>query len=286
MMRLVRLFALDVRKGIVFRWKWFAACFVIVLALSLLSSAYAQEAYRMSEGRFGIATPFSFGDMCMSLFAGIPVYLPHADMPFNLPTEWLLVLLLAAFTTLTYPLQDLETVGVNVVAMCGSRLLWWLAKCLWVVASVVLFYAVAFAAMALATVLVTGQLSLSMTAGLPGYLEFGVMLFDQSQWDTGLFLLMVPCVLCAVCFIQLLASLFFGTLPAFALTVALLFFSAYYDQGILLGEYLMAARSCAFGTGGHSIWVGLALSAVFSLWAICHGAFLFSRMDVYAGRPL
>lgn len=67
------------------------------------------------------------------LFKGsIPVQPGMSLRYVEIPFFWLTVMIYPAFVCVRYPMEDLSEAGVQLLFRCGSRSVWFLSKCLWV----------------------------------------------------------------------------------------------------------------------------------------------------------
>ncbi|MDR0515255.1 MAG: hypothetical protein LBG81_08890 [Coriobacteriaceae bacterium] len=275
-MSLYRILAFDLRNGVARHWRRYAAIAAFfclsVLALFAARKAYL-DVYPSSVG------PFTLGDCVVGAFSGMKEYVFDPRNPFDFPALWLLTFLLAAYLTLHYPYRDLLGVGRHLVVAAQSRVGWWYAKCLWVLASVGLFYAVCGAVLCLALLLDGGAFTLDVSPRTPGVLAFGHAVLGQPGGIWPL-LVLLPLATVALCLLQLFLSLVIKPLPSYLCTVSLLFLSSYFKTPFLLGNYLMAARSEVFITGGMGFAAGAVLAGALIIVSVVAGRAWVQQMDI------
>lgn len=268
---LLTLIKLDLKKGFKFcKLKLFLA-FIALLILALLCISY-----------FEGPDYLSLGDTLIYLLSGITFYEPdpQRDFPFTIPNTWLVVFLLCSYITLEYPFEDLEGQGEISVLVSGSKTKWWLSKCIWVVLATISYLLVLMLAAALGTLIANGSLSLEVhPETLQGIKEFENNLVE-APWNMPVLLLSVIVVSCSFNLIQLFASIVVKPLPAFGAIATLYILSAYFSNPLLLGEYLIAARSTVFVENGYPTSLGLALSFTLSLWAVISSTLYFKQTDL------
>ena len=250
MRRLARFYFLDIRKGLLFQWKRFLVGAFLVAGITVLNAVYIDYCIGLAPAQDFGSFRVSSGDLLVSLCAGMDFYYPNQSMPFPLPVAWMFLILLFLSLTLDYPLSDLNSVGSSCLVVGSSRVMWWLAKCLWVVTVVFACCLVAVALVSVLTFANGGVLSLSAHAEVLRLFSFNPESLKGAPWDMGMFFAVFFIVLCSFALLQLFLSLLTHPVVGFSRMAVLLFLSAYFDSGYLLGEYLMAARSSVFVGGG------------------------------------
>lgn len=271
-MRGARLVLFDARNGIVRCWYHYGAVLAVfaMAALSLWSIAVLSGCDEH---------PRTFGDCFVYAFAGMKEYLFMLGIPFDFPALWTLVFLVAAYLTLNYPYRDLMGAGKHQLVESGSRPAWWYSKCCWVVASVVLFYAMAAVSLALFVLLFGGSITLEVSPDIVSLIDFGGDILP-GPWDIASLMVLLPTMTAALCLLQLMLSLALKPLPGFLCTIALLFFSSYFKNPLLPGNYLMVARSDVFIASGVGWVEGTVFALGIAVFAVVLGRILFARMDI------
>lgn len=280
-MNILKFIRFDLRNGLAGNWWKYLIVFCIAVLFSL---ALVNELSRMQAA---LALPLSsptLGDCLINLVAGIDRYAFDGGYPFSLPVSWLLVFLLVAYITLNYPYRDLMGSGKLLLIEAGSRWTWWLSKCVWVVLSVLVFFAVCAAAVLVWVAANGGNFTLEVSAAAPRALGFAVDPLELHTWHVdGLFFVSVLLVTIAVCLVQMLLSLVVKPVFSFICTIALLFFSSYFETEFLPGSFLMAARSSCFQDGGMQAQVGVAIGLGVIVFTVIVGGLIFKNMDIVEG---
>ena len=272
-MRFIRLVAMDIREGFAVLWRWYAVSGVFFVLC--IASLYLQAAAPDFSGM-----RFTLGDYLVNDVAGMKQFIVLDHEPFRFPVAWAVMFLLVAYVTLWYPYRDLMGSGKQVVIAGGSRWAWWLAKCVWVMVAVGAFFILAFAVASVWTFAAGGEYSVRVSERLPELLAFSPAQVTQPPYEVLSCLLGVPVVTAALCLIQLLLSLLIRPALSYAVTVAILFLSAFYFNPWLIGNYLMAARSAALMQGGVDAVMGLTLSVTLIVAVSIGGGLVFSHMDI------
>lgn len=280
-MSTLKFIAFDVRNGIARYWWKYLVAFGVSLLFSLALSSELSRA----QQQLGLPTaPPTLGDCLVNLVAGIPRYVFDAGYPFPFPASWLLVFLLVAYLTLAYPYRDLMGSGRQLVLASGSRLSWWASKCVWAALSVLAFFLALGVGAVLWTVIAGGDLGLQVSAAAPTALSFGIDRSVLHPWQVGgWFFAAAVLVTIALCLVQMLVSLVIKPLLSFVVTVAILFFSAFFQTDALVGSYLMAARSSYFVNGGMQAPIGVAIALGIIVVAAVIGGLYFKNMDIMEG---
>lgn len=220
---------------------------------------------------------FTLGDALSACLGGIPVFDPERDLRFRFPATWMLMLLAITYVTLSYPYHDLMGFGTHVLVSCGSRWVWWFAKCAWVVLA------------SLACCLIVGLVCTGFCAVVG--LRFDLTLTSDAartlyMWidpgtslALGAFAASAPCMVVALVLVQLAASLVLRPVLSFGTTAAVLLASAYCFSPLLPGNYLMAARTEGVIATGTSPLVGTLFALVLAVAGVMLGGVRFSHMD-------
>ena len=87
---------------------------------------------------------YTYGDYLLYIFGGMREYIPAPGKPFQIPYIWLINHIGILYFTLHYMHDDLEGFGQQMILRSGSRTGWWLSKCVWNTAAVVLLYSIAW----------------------------------------------------------------------------------------------------------------------------------------------
>lgn len=220
---------------------------------------------------------FTLGDTLSACLGGIEVFDPERDLRFRLPSAWLLTLLSICFVTSTYPYRDLMGFGRNLLISSGSRWRWWLSKCTWVTVTALTSCLALILVCAAFSLLLGGDLSLSLGKEAADSMRIWVD-SGQSRHLLG-FALCWLCAVPSVCLLQLVLSLAIKPVLSFGATGLVLLMSAYYFSPLLLGNYIMVARTRSIIASGTSPLAGIALSILIAGASVVIGGTFFSKLD-------
>lgn len=271
-MRLLRCYALDMKEGWMALWRWYI--FSAFLFSLIILSLYLDAAGHM-DGKF------SFGDYLVSFVAGSKSFFLSYEEPFRFPIAWGVMLMLVAYITLWYPYRDLMGMGKQVLITLGSRWTWWLSKCLWVVSNAILFWLIGCSIAFIFTLISGGSLSLEISEALPEILGFRLADVAPNTQNIEIFLFIsIPCALASLCLVQLTTSFLFRPVIGYAITMSLLLLSLFYQNPLLIGNELMAARSTSLLLDGIPVLGGVVITLTIAAIACASGGLLFSWTDI------
>lgn len=273
-MRFAQFLLLDIRSS-------FRECAVFSGAFAVMIAA-AVSALWLTSAAYGIDWAcFTLGDNLVGILGGMRQVEPGLQITrYRLPGVWLLMILLVAYAPLTYPYRNLMGFGKQIVVAGGSRRLWWMAKCAWVVLYVSVLCVIAFCVVAAMTACVGADLSLAVSGGSLDAVDVNMADLVEPPWDVIPFLVMVPAVLVCLCVVQLALSLVIRPVLSFVVTLSILMVSLYSSIPALLGSYLMAARTSCLFVSGFDVSGGITLCVVISCFAVAAGLAVFDHMDI------
>lgn len=274
-MKLAQILLTDIQEGFDEMKRGLCALAALELVLALVLVALTIVS--------GIAkNDLSVDDVLASIFGGMMVYDFSANMPFQLPIAWLLMMALVLFLPLSYPLRDLSGFGLQVLVASRDRLVWWISKCIWLGLYSVLVWILALAISLAVSFITSGSVETGVSQDAAALLSFDTWDFVTVPRSSGLvpFTASACMMTWALCVAQLALSLWIRPVLSFAVLAATMFASAFFFNPLLPGQYLMAGRSSLLIKSGVDPLMGLALAAIIGTVSCLVGAFHFSRMDL------
>ena len=263
----------DIRNGVLRAWPKLIGIAALFVFLSLTFS------YRF-EALEGDVSCLGFESYLLNIFAGIERYSYDPSEPFRLPAQWLFTLLCIAYFTLHYPSRDLSGMGVQLMLASGSRRHWWFSKCVWIAASVISVFLIGITICFISACLSGGfQENLINVAALRA-MNFNVDTLTSPPWNVAIVVITAVAMTLSICYVQFAIAVTTKPLIGFVVTVSILFVSAFVQDPCLVGNYLMAARSEVFTSGGMIGSVGIVFSILLSSAAIGFGYLYFRNMDI------
>ena len=127
------------------------------------------------------------------------------------------------------------------------------------------------------------ELTDALQATREGDLAF---LADQGAIDISAAVVSSLACLASVLIIQMMFSLLAHPVVGLMANMAVLFFSAYFTESWLPGNYLMLARTDVLMRGGMQPWEGVLLACVICLVLIIAGGVIFSRRDLMGRKDM
>lgn len=268
----------DLRNGICREYKKLIFIFSLHLVIGFVYCLVLIGAFRWDEAMRQEGA--SFADYIFYYISGISVYDIQSNRDFMFPAVWLFSLLTCCFSSLYYPFKDLQASGKHMLILSGSRSAWWSAKCIWLVASVLVYYVVAYLASFIAALLFGARLDLVVSGYAPHLIGAGAREMLSGPWNIGLYMLIVPLTVLALCSLQMLLSLILKPIISFIICAALLLAAAYYNSPFLVGGFAMVARSELFLKDGAPAFLAVVNSLGLILISFLTGFFKFRRKDV------
>ncbi len=187
---------------------------------------------------------------------------------------------MCAFLVMSYPKNDLEGVGLNVLILSKSKKIWWISKCLWIFVSVFSIY------------LLIGIIAMLFTLLSGGTLEAVIHYeifeaFSQtppingSQMPIILFVLIMPLLTSTVISIlQMVVSVFSQPTLGMAAVFAIEILSVYSMNIWCLSNASMVRRSQLYLPSGMPLLPQIIYSVCVLAVSIIAGYMIFRRSDI------
>jgi hypothetical protein len=274
--KFIKFFILDFRRGMHTVWRLYL-CGVALFALLCLDfwnrSRIFLELYP--------GTSRSLGDLALYIFGGMRKFIPNPSAVFPFPTVWLLVMALACFSSLWYPLEDLYGFGKTLLTACQSRRRWYLAKAMWCGVTVSLYFALGWVVLLLGCLAMGGKFTWTISPYMMELMEITDVASTVEEWRLTLQLTLLPwLVAVTLSQLQLCLSLWMQPVLGWVVSIVVLLSSAYYASPLLLGNYAMALRDQQVLVDG-VIWQGGAAYCLgLLLLCVLAGLISFQHTDI------
>lgn len=201
----------------------------------------------------------------------------------TLPTFWLLAVGGCLLLNLDYMLRDLTGAGQQVLIRSGSRRGWFLAKCVWNLASCAEYVLLSGAAVLFYTLLFGGRAALANTPELVPAV-FHDVLFEPAAFsgaDLLLATVLTPLLsLMALSMLQMSLCLWTRPVVSFLVSMALLVAAVFANSPLILGTGAMAIRSGALVEGGVSPLIASIVALAVILLSALAGCVRFQHTDI------
>lgn len=275
-MKFIKFFHLDFRRGMHTVWRLYL-CGTILFALLCLDfwnrSRIFLELYPDASR--------SLGDLALYIFGGMKKFIPTPGAVFPFPTVWLLVMALACFSSLWYPLNDLYGFGKTLLTACQSRKRWYLAKAVWCGVTVSLYFLLGWAVLLFGCLAMGGKFTWTISPYMMELMEITDVASTVEDWQLTLQLTLLPwLVAVTLSQLQLCLSLWMQPVLGWVVSIVVLLSSAYYASPFLLGNYAMALRDQQVLTDGVIWQVGVFYCMGLLLLCVIAGLISFKQTDI------
>ena len=275
-MKFIKFFHLDFRRGMHTVWRLYL-CGTVLFALLCLDfwnrSRIFLELYP--------GTSRSLGDLALYIFGGMKKFIPTPGAVFPFPTVWLLVMALACFSSLWYPLEDLYGFGKTLLTACQSRKRWYLAKAMWCGVTVSLYFALGWVVLLLGCLAMGGKFTWTISPYMMELMEITDVASTVEEWWLTLQLTLLPwLVAVTLSQLQLCLSLWMQPVLGWVVSIVVLLSSAYYASPFLLGNYAMALRDQQVLSDGVIWQVGVLYCMGLLLPCVLAGLISFQHTDI------
>lgn len=275
-----RIFALDVRRSLLGRWKRFSVALLFFVLVTFACKISFSNAYLQSPELTPFATP-TLGDFLLYAFGGCDLYIFDLDRPFAIPFQWLLLILLAIY--INFDLTEESSAGVNVQLLlrAGDKKQYWLSKILCITISTSLYFMLGVIVTLGCGSALGGVSSLEIDNLILNVMNLSSMVPREATGPAFIpTLLMVWFAILTITLLQQLISLFIKPIGSFLVTAVFLFLSAYFMKPFFFGNYAMMIRNALLCEGGVDAAEGILILSLVSLASIAGGCVVYDRKDI------
>lgn len=275
-----RIFALDVRRSLLGRWKRFSVALLFFVLVTFACKISFSNAYLQSPELTPFATP-TLGDFLLYAFGGCDLYIFDLDRPFAIPFQWLLLILLAIY--INFDLTEESSAGVNVQLLLrvGDKKQYWLSKILCITISTSLYFMLGVIVTLGCGSALGGVSSLEIDNLILNVMNLSSMVPREATGPAFIpTLLMVWFAILTITLLQQLISLFIKPIGSFLVMAVFLFLSAYFMKPFFFGNYAMMIRNALLCEGGVDAAEGILILSLVSLASIAGGCVVYDRKDI------
>ena len=275
-----RIFALDVRRSLLGRWKRFSVALLFFVLVAFACKISFSNAYLQSPQLSPFAAP-TLGDFLLYAFGGCDLYIFDLDRPFAIPFQWLLLILLAIY--INFDLTEESSAGVNVQLLlrAGDKKQYWLSKILCITISTSLYFMLGVIVTLGCGSALGGVSSLEIDNLILNVMNLSSMVPREATSPAFIpTLLMVWFAILTITLLQQLISLFIKPIGSFLVMAVFLFLSAYFMKPFFFGNYAMIIRNALLCEGGVDAAEGILILSLVSLASIAGGCVVYDRKDI------
>ena len=275
-----RIFALDVRRSLLGRWKRFSVALLFFVLVTFACKISFSNAYLQSPELTPFATP-TLGDFLLYAFGGCDLYIFDLDRPFAIPFQWLLLILLAIY--INFDLTEESSAGVNVQLLlrADDKKQYWLSKILCITISTSLYFMLGVIVTLGCGSALGGVSSLEIDNLILNVMNLSSMVPREATGPAFIpTLLMVWFAILTITLLQQLISLFIKPIGSFLVMAVFLFLSAYFMKPFFFGNYAMMIRNALLCEGGVDAAEGILILSLVSLASIAGGCVVYDRKDI------
>lgn len=267
-----RILKYDLCEGIRHNWWKYA------LGIMPFIAVWLQASDRISRSYAGTDSP-SVIDCLLYLFKGIQFYVPARGSKFEIPLIWVIIQVFVSILIYSYPKEDFEKYGSQILIRTQSKRKWWFSKCIWTVVSVGLYY-------------VLGYVSVIILCGFSGGLLFtpdnvwnlkvnGIDTSSITSFELCIIVLLIPVLTSiALAVLQMTLSFMFSPIYGYVFVISYIVISVYYHNVCFIGANSMILRNQFVTAGGMPPEEIVIVDLFIFLAAGVTGYWRFYKMDV------
>jgi len=258
--------------------KWYKYLLLLLIAGGFCAPVYTGAKFYIEIGDLN-AMPTTM-DYLLYLFRGMRVYIPSPDNPFQIPYMWLALNLYIAFTTASYPTNDLAGFGKHILIRSKTRTGWYLNKCAWATANVAVCYMMIFLAPLFFSILSGNVSSAASGESMAMYLEADFGAADPAALLLSVIFLPLLTML-ALSLLQVFLEFVLSPIFGFTIIACVWLASAYLYTPFLIGNFTMFLRSeFAMGEEGLGFTAGVIINLCIIIAAVVIGCRYFKTYDI------
>lgn len=270
---MVKIFLNDMRNGT----KSNVVKFMTAMLFGLAVCMYLSHRVEISNRVRSVPLPSPSGqDYILYLLGGMPGIKEGQEKAFEVPFIWMAVQMLVGSCVFLYPVRDLHGRGMTFLLQNGSRIKWWLSKCMWAAVQVLCVYVFIGLGVMLAVWKSAGGDIIH--AEIFQTLE-NINLLENVKIKAS----MVFCPVLysiAVSVAQINLSLLTGSVLSMAFVVSYHVLSSYIMSEWIFGNISMLYRMDNVVAGGQNPATGIMGCIVVAMVSLILGTYYFKHLDI------
>ena len=247
------------------RWKILAFSVAFFLSVIFLFHLYANNHLHplTSNGTYGLI------DLLVVFFWGNePVTNDVISAAFNksgIPVSpvWLCFFCYLSYTISYYMRDDMKSKGNNTTLRVGSKEIWWVSKCIWCIATVVIYYGL----LMLCIMLFVYGFGDMTTPFHPELMNLYNGCHISGGIEQSFLLLLLTSVLLSL--VQIWTSIYIKPIICFFLSLVYLLSASCFNHPILIYNYTMFCRTQGMGSEWHIVLFAMTVSIIFLIIIGC-----------------
>lgn len=245
--------------------------FAIICALCGLSGITGAHTYDL--------IPFSYAELIAYIFKGCQPFSESAmQSAFMMPVIWTVIQVYMAYIIATYPVNDLERYGVNMIIRTKSKVKWWLGKVIWSIIMVIIMYTVLYSVLMIETLIAGGDFGV-IKMEWSKLIDIDMSMLNMRQMIIALIVMPMATTI-VVSLLQLMIMFLFNETLSYGVVGVLCVASAFYKSPLFLYSNTMAVRTTNLVLNGNYIWILLIMTVVAVISILC-GSIILKRKNIY-----
>ena len=252
--------------------------YLVILLFTIACCCIMYRICHVKIGRGVIEGAPNFMDYLLYIMQGCSEFKASGNTVFNIPPTWIFVQMMASFLVFSYVVKDLDKQGMIMLIKSADRTKWWLSKCIWNIATIVVMYLVIWCGILIVAVS-TNKMGFLITKDICR--EVLDMTFTQEGIQYSLIVMFMPLIMSlGISLMQMALSLVIGPIFSFTFVLAVDILSVYFLSPFLIGNYSIMMRSDYIISNGVNSLVGALISIVLGLAGVMLGNFYFKKYDI------
>lgn len=204
-----------------------------------------------------------------------------ASRAFEIPFQWLLLVLLAVYINFDLTEESSAGVYVQLLLRAGDKKQYWLSKMLCIAVGTGVYFVLGVTVTLICGLALGGVPTLEIDPLILSVMHVSSMVPREAD-SPGFIpaLLMVWFAILTVALLQQFVSLLIKPIGSFLVTAVFVFLSAYFMTPVFFGSYAMMIRSALLCEGGVSAVEGILILSLVSLASIAGGCIVYDRKDI------
>jgi len=269
-MNLIKLYRFDFKHGIIGKYYYFLI-YILITLFAVIKFKNIINSFEYFD--------YTLGDCLLYIYGGKKEYIPRIGEAFEIPYIWLVNHMILLYLTLYYMYKDLSGFGQHIIYRTGSRIKWWLSKCIWNTTMIMFLYAAGF--IVICIFCRNSKFSFEISGFMFDIVDFGPNRVLTEVKDLSTEIIFMPLLFSvSISLFQMTLTLLVKPVMAYIFTSAILLASTYKSTYLLPGNYAMASRSDCFVNNGFDTVTCIHILLWIMISSIIVGAILIQRCNI------